>query len=93
MLELPADVTYSALQDIINKAVSVPPERQKIRLGFPPRELKAPAIEDEGSKVPLQHGDKLTLDIVPEAKSATPGGNSFNANQVLVFFLSHSIML
>ena len=47
MVTLVKDVTYTELQKLIFEAVNVPGERQKIRLGFPPKLLEAPAEGEE----------------------------------------------
>ena len=66
MLTVVKDVTYSELQLLISEKVDVPPERQKIRHGFPPKVLEPPAEGEEDKPVDIHHGDKLTLEILPD---------------------------
>lgn len=42
---------------------SIPPDRQKLRSGFPPRELQPPA--DPQQPVDLANGEKVSVDIIP----------------------------
>ena len=51
----------------------VPPSRQKLRLGFPPRELVAPS--DPAAPVALANGDKVSLEILPAPPSPAPPTN------------------
>ncbi|CAL1543504.1 unnamed protein product, partial [Lymnaea stagnalis] len=78
-LDLPSECTFLELQSLITDAVDVPSAKQKIRYGFPPRELKPPATPEGDYKVPIQPGDKITLDILhplaqdkPAAKMTKP---------------------
>lgn len=41
----------------------IPPHRQKIRSGFPPRELHPPS--DPTQPVNLENGEKVSVDILP----------------------------
>lgn len=65
MLTLDNDVTYAELQTLIYQHVDVPTDRQKIRIGFPPKLLEAPAAGKASTVVPLHHGDKIALEILP----------------------------
>lgn len=73
MLSLVNDVTYSELQKLIYQAVEVPAERQKIRVGFPPKLLEAPPEGKDRKVVPLHHGDKIALEILPDASYPLQG--------------------
>ncbi|KAK3102693.1 hypothetical protein FSP39_013188 [Pinctada imbricata] len=64
MLTLTKDITFRELQTLIEEKVSVPHDRQKIRLGFPPKELKAPPPGEEDAPISVAHGDKIMLEIV-----------------------------
>lgn len=66
MLTLEKDLTFGDLQQMIQTAVNVPPKRQKIRVGFPPKELKPPADSDRDQIINLQHGDKIALEVLPD---------------------------
>ncbi|XP_059161948.1 deubiquitinating protein VCPIP1-like isoform X2 [Physella acuta] len=69
-LDIPSECSFTELQKLIGIAVDVPPTNQRIRHGFPPRELKPPARAEEDYKVPIQSGDKVMLDIIhPPAES------------------------
>ena len=64
MLTLVADVTFTELQKLIYQAVDVPADRQKIRVGFPPKALDPPGEGEEEKVIPLHHGDKIALEII-----------------------------
>nr|KAG5695436.1 hypothetical protein BaRGS_033561 [Batillaria attramentaria] len=73
MLTLTKDLTYAELQQHIEEAVGIPSARQKLKLGFPPQELKPPAEGEEENIVPIHHGDKILLEVLPEpAVAETP---------------------
>ncbi|XP_035490011.1 deubiquitinating protein VCPIP1 [Scophthalmus maximus] len=71
MLTLPAHTTFSELRGSIAKQFGVPPAQQCIRYGFPPKELVPPKGGEEKEPVALQHGDRVTVEILrgPEDKS------------------------
>ncbi|XP_053384067.1 deubiquitinating protein VCPIP1-like [Mercenaria mercenaria] len=66
MLTLVKDVTYAELQKLIFQSVKVPADHQKLRVGFPPKLLEAPPEGEEDKVVPLHHGDKIALEILPD---------------------------
>ncbi|XP_006824972.1 deubiquitinating protein VCPIP1-like [Saccoglossus kowalevskii] len=66
MMSLDVAITYQQLQDKIETELNVPKERQKIKYGFPPRELKPADVGKDGDTVPLQHGDKVMVEILPD---------------------------
>ncbi|XP_066272769.1 deubiquitinating protein VCPIP1-like [Branchiostoma lanceolatum] len=68
MLTLAISTTFPELQARIASELGVPDDRQRIRYGFPPRPLAPPKPGMEGEPVPLQHGDKVTVDILPPPK-------------------------
>ncbi|XP_075993622.1 deubiquitinating protein VCPIP1 isoform X2 [Genypterus blacodes] len=63
-LTLQAHTTFSDLQRSINNQFAVPPTQQCIRYGFPPKELAAPREGEEKEPVALQHGDRVTVEIL-----------------------------
>ncbi|XP_029282689.1 LOW QUALITY PROTEIN: deubiquitinating protein VCIP135 [Cottoperca gobio] len=74
MLTLQTHTTFSELQRSIANQFAVPPaEQQCIRYGFPPKELLPPKDGEENEPVALQHGDRVTVEILrgPEDKSPT----------------------
>uniref|UniRef100_A0A665UR99 Deubiquitinating protein VCPIP1 n=1 Tax=Echeneis naucrates TaxID=173247 RepID=A0A665UR99_ECHNA len=73
MLTLQVHTTFSELQRSIANQFSVPPSQQFIRYGFPPKELVPPKDSEENEPVALQHGDRVTVEILrgPEDKSPT----------------------
>lgn len=73
MLNVDKDMTFTELQKLIYEAVQVPGERQKISIGFPPTLLVAEDFEKK--IVPLSHGDTITLEILPNVKSAGMKGD------------------
>ncbi|KAI3374137.1 hypothetical protein L3Q82_006001 [Scortum barcoo] len=70
MLTLQAHTTFSELQRSIANQFGVPPAQQCIRYGFPPKELMPPKDSEENEPVALQHGDRVTVEILrgPEDK-------------------------
>lgn len=69
-LTLQAHTTFSELQRSVSAHFDVPPPRQCIRHGFPPRELAPPRDGEENEPVALRHGDRVTVEILrgPEDK-------------------------
>ena len=65
-MDLPSDCKFFELQALISSAVQVPPNRQRIRFGFPPRELKPPDDTTQDFKVPVQPGDKIMVDVIAD---------------------------
>ncbi|XP_035526351.1 deubiquitinating protein VCIP135 [Morone saxatilis] len=70
MLTLQAHTTFSQLQTSIADQFAVPPPQQCIRYGFPPKELLPPKDGEENEPAALQHGDRVTVEILrgPEDK-------------------------
>ena len=68
MLTLPLETTFQQLQEAIEKELGIPPTQQKIRFGFPPRELQPPDVGSESEPVPLQHGDRVTVECLKPAQ-------------------------
>ncbi|XP_070565133.1 LOW QUALITY PROTEIN: deubiquitinating protein VCPIP1-like [Ptychodera flava] len=66
MMSLETAITYKELQMKIEQELLVPAERQKLKYGFPPRDLKAPEEGKDDEPVPLQHGDKVMIEILPD---------------------------
>ncbi|XP_072267200.1 deubiquitinating protein VCPIP1 [Pyxicephalus adspersus] len=64
MLTLKFSTTFSELQEGIAKELDIPPYFQCIRYGFPPKELLPPKDGFENEPVPLQHGDRVTVEIL-----------------------------
>ncbi|CAM4504293.1 deubiquitinating protein VCPIP1 isoform X1 [Caretta caretta] len=63
MLTLKSTTTFVELQESIAREFNIPPYLQCIRYGFPPKELLPPKEGMENEPVPLQHGDKITIEI------------------------------
>ena len=66
MLSLEKETTYAGLQEILAKELSVESPRQRIKYGFPPKELKPPAEGKEEEPLPLQHGDRITVEVLAD---------------------------
>ncbi|XP_069477235.1 deubiquitinating protein VCPIP1 [Ambystoma mexicanum] len=64
MLTLKSSTTFLELQEGIAKEFDIPPYLQSIRYGFPPKELLPPKHGMENEAVPLQHGDRITIEIL-----------------------------
>ncbi|XP_043363717.1 deubiquitinating protein VCPIP1 isoform X2 [Dermochelys coriacea] len=63
MLTLKSTTTFVELQESIAREFNIPPYLQCIRYGFPPKELLPPKEGMENEPVPLQHGDKIIIEI------------------------------
>nr|XP_057924890.1 deubiquitinating protein VCPIP1 [Doryrhamphus excisus] len=75
-LTLQACTSFSELQSSIADHFGVPPAQQCIRYGFPPKELLPPGPNKENEPVVLQHGDRVTLEILKgpgDKNPVTPG--------------------
>jgi len=82
MLTLPPLTTFRDLQRSVAREFGVPPAQQSIRRGFPPKELPPPRAGEESQAVALQHGDRVTVEILraPEpAKPRPPGSHAAHA--------------
>ncbi|XP_006634063.2 deubiquitinating protein VCPIP1 [Lepisosteus oculatus] len=81
MLTLQVETTFAALQESLAREFAVPPAQQCIRYGFPPKELLPPGAGREDEPVPLQHGDRVTLEAVrdPQEKEAAAPAASASA--------------
>ncbi|KAK5860473.1 hypothetical protein PBY51_021948 [Eleginops maclovinus] len=79
MLTLLPVTTFSELQKSIASQFDVPPAQQQcIRYGFPPKELPPPRDGEENEPVALQHGDRVTVEILkdPEEDQEPPAAAS-----------------
>ncbi|KAM9323520.1 deubiquitinating protein VCPIP1 isoform 2-T2 [Pholidichthys leucotaenia] len=72
MLTLQAHTTFSELQRSIANQFAVPPLQQCIRYGFPPKELAPPKDGEENEPVALQHGDRVTVEILRDPEDPGP---------------------
>ncbi|KAG8441977.1 hypothetical protein GDO86_010959 [Hymenochirus boettgeri] len=81
MLTLKFSTTFSELQEGISKELAIPPYLQSIRYGFPPKELIAPREGMENEPVPLQHGDRVTVEIL-KGKEKQQHTSSHSAHDV-----------
>ena len=63
MLSLDSTVTYAS----IAQQLHVPISRLKIKYGFPPKLLQAPAAGAEDAALPIKHGDRLSVEVEPSA--------------------------
>ncbi|XP_043921815.1 deubiquitinating protein VCPIP1-like [Protopterus annectens] len=67
-LTLQPSTTFADLQESIAKEFKVPPHLQSIHCGFPPKELLPPKEEEKNEPVSLQHGDRVTVEILKDVK-------------------------
>ncbi|XP_056913214.1 deubiquitinating protein VCPIP1 isoform X1 [Takifugu flavidus] len=63
-LTLQASTTFAELQKGVARQFAIPPEQQCIRFGFPPKGLASPREGEENEPVALQHGDRVTVEIL-----------------------------
>ncbi|XP_041927287.1 deubiquitinating protein VCPIP1 isoform X1 [Alosa sapidissima] len=74
-LTLQPRTNHAELQRAIAAAFSIPPGRQRIRAGFPPRPLPPPADASDDTPVPLQHGERVSVEVLrTEEESEVNGG-------------------
>ncbi|XP_041466903.1 deubiquitinating protein VCPIP1-like isoform X1 [Lytechinus variegatus] len=71
-LVLAGSTTYSQLQTLIESKFHIAPAKQRIKYGFPPKELRAPPSGEEGSSLPLRNGDKVTVEVIQDITRADP---------------------
>ncbi|KAK1879008.1 Deubiquitinating protein VCIP135, partial [Dissostichus eleginoides] len=86
MLTLLPVTTFSELQRRISTQFNVPPSQQQcIRYGFPPKELLRPRDGEENEPVALQHGDRVTVEIlkVLEEEQGPPAVTPSSSHSVL----------
>ncbi|CAL1268805.1 unnamed protein product [Larinioides sclopetarius] len=57
-------ISYTQLQDWIKDKFSIPVPNQRIKIGFPPKELEAPVNSTQ--PLPLKHGDRLVVENCPK---------------------------
>ncbi|MGH0128834.1 UNVERIFIED_CONTAM: hypothetical protein FKN15_036380 [Acipenser sinensis] len=97
MLTLQTVTTFSQLQNSIAKEFSVPPALQCIRYGFPPKELSPPKEGMENEPVLLQHGDRVTVEILKdprekeEEEEEEEAASSHTASTSMSTSLLHSV--
>ncbi|XP_062386813.1 deubiquitinating protein VCPIP1 [Sardina pilchardus] len=73
-LTLQPRTNHTELQSAIAAAFAIPPARQRIRAGFPPRPLLPPADASDDTPVPLQHGERVSVEVLrTEEESAVNG--------------------
>lgn len=89
MLTLVKDVTYKELQKLIYQAVDVPADKQKIRVGFPPKLLEPPADGKQEEIVHLNHGDKIALEVLPNFDAAHEG---MDCTHVIIYTCTLNIL-
>ncbi|XP_028834527.1 deubiquitinating protein VCIP135 [Denticeps clupeoides] len=75
MLTLRPLTSYAELQRSIAAEFGVPPQRQYIRYGFPPRELPPPPHGAENEPVALQHGDRVTVEVLKGGEGEAAQGD------------------
>ncbi|XP_068197090.1 deubiquitinating protein VCPIP1 [Antennarius striatus] len=87
MLTLQAQTTFSDLQRSIAKQFGVAPAQQCIRHGFPPKEMAPPKDGEENEPAALQHGDRVTVEIL----RAPPGERSPAPSSIPRASSSHAV--
>ncbi|GFQ96498.1 hypothetical protein TNCT_500001 [Trichonephila clavata] len=58
-------ISYTKLQEWISDTFSIPIPNQRIKIGFPPKELEAP-VHSDTSPLPIKHGDRLMVENCPK---------------------------
>ncbi|KAM4027858.1 deubiquitinating protein VCPIP1 [Anomaloglossus baeobatrachus] len=82
MLTLKFSTTFAELQEGIAKELDIPPYLQSIRYGFPPKELLPPTDGMENEPVPLQHGDRVTVEILKAKEKPVQHTSAHSAHSV-----------
>ncbi|XP_022099478.1 deubiquitinating protein VCIP135-like isoform X2 [Acanthaster planci] len=73
-LVLDPSTTFAQLQAKIEAEFHIEAADQKIRYGFPPKELTVPAEGDqEDQPVPLQNGDRVTVEVISKVQPMEVG--------------------
>lgn len=80
-LTLHAATTFAQLQASVAKQFGVPAEQQCIRYGFPPKGLASPREGEENEPVALQHGDRVTVEILKGPDSQGPAPSEARGRQ------------
>ncbi|XP_051879716.1 deubiquitinating protein VCPIP1 isoform X1 [Pristis pectinata] len=75
-LTLQVSVTFSEFQESIAKEFNLPPHLQCIRYGFPPKELHPPKVGFENDALPLQHGDRVSVEIMKDIKESVAAAST-----------------
>ena len=68
-ITLSLTATYTDLQLLIEQELGIPVHQQKLRWGFPPKELLPP--EDHTSPLPLSHGERVSVERLGGGPSNT----------------------
>ncbi|XP_063075896.1 deubiquitinating protein VCPIP1 [Engraulis encrasicolus] len=71
-LTLPERTNQAQLKAAVAEHFGVEPERQRIRVGFPPKLLPQEAGPD--APVPLQHGERVSVEVLPAEEEMNGGG-------------------
>ncbi|NXK24241.1 VCIP1 protein, partial [Arenaria interpres] len=79
MLTLKCTTTFSELQESIAREFNIPPYLQCIRYGFPPKELLPPKEGMENEPVPLQHGDRIAIEILKGKEEGRQSASAHSA--------------
>ncbi|XP_029447266.1 deubiquitinating protein VCIP135 isoform X2 [Rhinatrema bivittatum] len=82
MLTLKSSTTFYELQENIAREFSIPPYLQCIRFGFPPKELLPPREGMENEPVPLQHGDRISIEIMKGKEEPSQPTLAHSAHEV-----------
>lgn len=73
--------TFHDLQRMIERELDIPASEQKLRWGFPPKELLAP--EDPGAPLPLSHGERVSVERIGGAKGGAYDKQQYSSIQPL----------
>ncbi|CAH1785484.1 unnamed protein product [Owenia fusiformis] len=68
-LEISPGITYDQFTEKISLELDIPKHRQKIRSGFPPKVLQAPDENHQMEPLALQHGDRVSVEILPDPEA------------------------
>lgn len=82
MLTLKCTTTFLELQEGIAREFNIPPYLQCIRYGFPPKELLPPKEGMENEPVPLQHGDRIAIEILKGKEESRQAASAHSAHAV-----------
>jgi len=82
MLTLKCTTTFLELQESIAREFNIPPYLQCIRYGFPPKELLPPKEGMENEPVPLQHGDRIAIEILKGKEESSQPAAAHSAHAV-----------
>ncbi|KFM70618.1 Deubiquitinating protein, partial [Stegodyphus mimosarum] len=83
-------ISYHELQEWIMKEFCIPVASQRIKWGFPPKDLQASC--DTNQMLPLKHGDRLIVEKIKSNEAAKPLSSSIHHRNLLSEYIARKFM-